>query len=78
VSLRQKKLKRLLAYSSISHVGYLLLAFSANSLEGIQSLFASDVNWISLKSELKKKVLSKEVSPFEASRQLLHSLKEKL
>jgi len=39
VALRQKKLKRLLAYSSISHVGYLLLAFSANSLEGTQSLF---------------------------------------
>jgi NADH-quinone oxidoreductase subunit N len=39
VALRQKKLKRLLAYSSISHVGYLLLAFAANSLEGTQSLF---------------------------------------
>jgi proton-translocating NADH-quinone oxidoreductase chain N len=38
-TLRQKKLKRLLAYSSISHVGYLLLAFSSNSIEGIQSLF---------------------------------------
>jgi NADH-quinone oxidoreductase subunit N len=38
VALRQKKLKRLLAYSSISHVGYLLLAFSANSLEGTQAL----------------------------------------
>jgi NADH-quinone oxidoreductase subunit N len=39
VALRQKKLKRLLAYSSISHVGYMLLAFSANSIEGTQSLF---------------------------------------
>ena len=39
VALRQKKLKRLLAYSSISHVGYMLLALSANSLEGTQSLF---------------------------------------
>jgi len=39
VALRQKKLKRLLAYSSISHVGYLLLAFASNSLEGTQSLF---------------------------------------
>jgi len=28
-----------LAYSSISHVGYLLLAFASNSLEGTQSLF---------------------------------------
>jgi NADH-quinone oxidoreductase subunit N len=39
VALRQKKLKRLLAYSSVSHVGYLLLAFSANSFEGTNSLF---------------------------------------
>lgn len=39
IALRQKKLKRLLAYSSVSHVGYLLLAFAANSLEGTQSLF---------------------------------------
>jgi NADH-quinone oxidoreductase subunit N len=39
IALRQKKLKRLLAYSSISHVGYLLLAFAANTLEGYQSLF---------------------------------------
>lgn len=38
-ALRQKKLKRLLAYSAISHVGYLLLAFAANSIEGTQSLF---------------------------------------
>jgi NADH-quinone oxidoreductase subunit N len=39
LALKQKKLKRLLAYSSINHVGYLLLAFSANSLEGTQALF---------------------------------------
>lgn len=39
IALRQKKLKRLLAYSSISHVGYLLLAFASNSIEGYQSLF---------------------------------------
>jgi NADH-quinone oxidoreductase subunit N len=38
-ALRQRKLKRLLAYSSVSHVGYLLLAFSANSVEGTQALF---------------------------------------
>lgn len=38
-ALKQKKLKRLLAYSSINHVGYLLLAFSANSLEGTHALF---------------------------------------
>lgn len=39
VALNQKKLKRLLAFSSVSHVGYLLLAFAANSIEGTQSLF---------------------------------------
>jgi len=39
VALKQKKIKRLLAYSSISHVGYLLLAFSSNSIEGTQFLF---------------------------------------
>jgi NADH-quinone oxidoreductase subunit N len=39
VEFKQKKIKRLLAYSSISHVGYMLLAFSANSIEGTQALF---------------------------------------
>ena len=39
VALKQKKIKRLLAYSSISHVGYMLLAFAANSIEGTQALF---------------------------------------
>jgi len=39
VALRQKKIKRLLAYSSISHVGYLLLSLSSNSIEGTQFLF---------------------------------------
>jgi len=37
-ALKQKKLKRLMAFSSISHVGYLLLAFASNSVEGIQAL----------------------------------------
>ena len=34
-----KKLKSLLAYSSISHMGYTLIAFSTGTFEGIQSLF---------------------------------------
>lgn len=38
-ALKQKKLKRLLAYSSISHVGYMLLAMAACSFEGNQALF---------------------------------------
>jgi NADH-quinone oxidoreductase subunit N len=34
----QKNLKRLLAYSSIAHAGYLLMAFSALSTEGVQAI----------------------------------------
>jgi NADH-quinone oxidoreductase subunit N len=37
--LAQKKLKSLLAYSSISHMGYTLIAFSTGTFEGIQMLF---------------------------------------
>lgn len=33
--LEQRKLKTLLAYSSISHTGYLLLSFSSNTVEGM-------------------------------------------
>ena len=36
--LRQKKLKTLLAYSSVSHMGYSLLAISSSSLVGIEML----------------------------------------
>jgi NADH:ubiquinone oxidoreductase subunit 2 (subunit N) len=37
--LEQRKLKTLLAYSSISHTGYLLLSFSTGSAEGMQMMF---------------------------------------
>jgi NADH-quinone oxidoreductase subunit N len=37
--LEQKKLKSLLAYSSISHMGYTLIAFSTGTFEGLQMLF---------------------------------------
>ena len=37
--LEQRKLKTLLAYSSISHTGYLLLSFSSNSNEGMSMMF---------------------------------------
>ena len=37
--LEQKKFKSLLAYSSISHMGYTLIAFSTGTFEGIQVLF---------------------------------------
>jgi len=37
--LEQKRLKSLLAYSSISHMGYTLIAFSTGTFEGMQTLF---------------------------------------
>ena len=37
--LEQRKLKTLLAYSSISHTGYLLLSFSTGNIEGVQMMF---------------------------------------
>jgi NADH:ubiquinone oxidoreductase subunit 2 (subunit N) len=37
--LEQRKLKTLLAYSSVSHTGYLLLSFSTGNVEGIQMMF---------------------------------------
>ncbi|MEM1393519.1 MAG: NADH-quinone oxidoreductase subunit N [Cyanobacteria bacterium P01_H01_bin.150] len=37
LALKQRKLKRLLAYSSIGHVGYFLLAFSSGSVEGFHA-----------------------------------------
>merc|ERR1711957_929136 len=39
ISLKQRKIKRLLAYSSIGHVGYLLIAACSGNLEGNHSLF---------------------------------------
>lgn len=39
-AIEQRKLKSLLAYSSVSHVGYILISFSTGTLEGLQSLYA--------------------------------------
>ena len=39
VTLKQKRLKKLLAYSSINHVGYLLLGVSLFSIESTSSVF---------------------------------------
>jgi len=38
-ALMQRKIKSLVAYSSISHVGFMLIAFSALTSDGIQALF---------------------------------------
>jgi len=37
-AMSQKKMKRLLAFSSIGHIGYMLLGFSCGTVEGIQAL----------------------------------------
>jgi len=39
LALQQKTIKRILAYSSISHVGYIFLALGTNSIEGMQAAF---------------------------------------
>lgn len=39
-AIEQRKLKSLLAYSSVSHIGYILISFSTGTLEGLQSLYA--------------------------------------
>lgn len=38
-ALAQQNIKRILAFSSISHVGYMLLAITSNSARGIESLY---------------------------------------
>jgi NADH-quinone oxidoreductase subunit N len=64
MSIRQKKFKRLFAYSTISHIGFLLFAISTGSREGIQAfmlyiliyMFMSLSLWVILISlRLKKK-----------------------
>jgi NADH-quinone oxidoreductase subunit N len=35
----QKKIKRLLAYSAVAHVGYILVGFIVGSVEGVQAVF---------------------------------------
>jgi NADH-quinone oxidoreductase subunit N len=37
--IEQKRLKSLLAYSSVSHMGYTLIAFSTGTFEGMQTVF---------------------------------------
>jgi NADH-quinone oxidoreductase subunit N len=39
VALKQRKFKRLMAYSAISHVGYLLISFGLGTSIGLQALF---------------------------------------
>jgi len=39
VAIKQNSLKRLLAYSGIGHVGFILLPFTTNTLDGLQAMF---------------------------------------
>lgn len=39
VAIKQNSLKRLLAYSGIGHVGFILLPLTTNTLDGLQALF---------------------------------------
>nr|YP_009277466.1 NADH dehydrogenase subunit 2 [Psilotum nudum]AOH05936.1 NADH dehydrogenase subunit 2 [Psilotum nudum] len=47
-AMAQKRVKRLLAYSSIGHVGYLLIGFSCGTIEGIQSLLIGILIYVSM------------------------------
>ena len=38
-ALTQRKIKRFLAYSSVGHVGYLLIGLASGTVEGVQGLF---------------------------------------
>lgn len=51
-SLKQKKLKRLLAYSSISHVGFIFIGFAANSLNNIPYILFYILIYISMSINL--------------------------
>jgi proton-translocating NADH-quinone oxidoreductase chain N len=57
-AMAQKKIKRLLVYSAIGHVGYMLLGFSCGSLEGIQALFLYLVIYIVMTMNMFASLLS--------------------
>jgi len=54
----QKKIKRLLVYSSIGHLGYMLLGLSCLSVEGLQSMLAYVVFYILMTVQVFACVLS--------------------
>ena len=51
-AMSQNKIKRLLAFSSIGHVGYMLLALSLDSLLGIQALCTYIVTYVFMTASL--------------------------
>jgi proton-translocating NADH-quinone oxidoreductase chain N len=46
IALKQRKLKRFFAYSSVGHVGYLLVGFSTGTLEGIYAMMIYTIIYI--------------------------------
>ncbi|KDO15675.1 NADH dehydrogenase subunit 2 (mitochondrion) [Saprolegnia parasitica CBS 223.65] len=57
-ALQQKKIKRLLAYSSISHVGFILIGFTSNLLESIPYILLYIVVYIIMSINLWTSYLS--------------------
>ena len=63
-ALPQKRLKRLLAYSSITHVGFMLMGFSAGTVEGIQSLLIYVIGYMIMGLNIWSVLLSLEINKF--------------
>jgi len=61
-ALSQQKIKRLLAYSSIGHIGYLLIGLTCSSIEGIESLVVYLIIYIVMTINVFAIVLSLRVS----------------
>ena len=57
-ALSQNKIKRLLAFSSIAHVGYLLVGFCCGTVEGLQALLIYLVVYIVMTTSLFAVILS--------------------
>ena len=47
-ALQQRKIKRLLAYSSIGHIGYMLVGISTGTVEGLQGLLVYIVLYMAM------------------------------
>lgn len=57
-ALSQNKIKRLLAFSSIAHIGYILVGFCCGTVEGIQALLVYLVVYIVMTTSLFAVILS--------------------
>lgn len=71
-AMSQNKLKRLLAFSSIGHVGYLLIGFSCGTIEGLQSLLIYLIIYIVMTINFFAIILS------PVKRDFIHSIKNRL